>query len=55
MMEISLDHGLPKTLQEALSRRDAEKWKEALVSKILNFLKCDAWKRVPILQVLQEG
>ena len=44
--EISSDPGLPKMLQEALSRRDAEKWKEALASKILNFLKCDAWRRV---------
>ena len=41
--EISLDPGLPKTLHEALSRRDAEKWKEAIASKILNFLKRDAW------------
>jgi len=54
-MEISLDPGLPKTLREALSRRDAEKWKEALASKILNFLKRDAWRRVPMLQVLREG
>jgi len=54
-MEISSDPGLPKMLQEALSRRDAEKWKEALASKILNFLKRDAWRRVPMLQVLREG
>jgi len=38
-----------------LSRRDAEKWKEALASKILNFLKSDAWRRVPMSQVLSEG
>jgi len=38
-MEISLDPRLPKMLREALSRRDMEKWKEALASKILNFLK----------------
>jgi len=50
--EISLDPGLPKTLREALSRRDTEKWKEALASEILNFLKCDAWRRVPMSQVL---
>ncbi len=31
--EISLDPGLPKTLCEALSRRGAEKWKEALRAK----------------------
>ncbi len=55
MTEISLDPGLPKMLQEALSRRDAEKWKEALVSKILNFLKHDAWRKVPMSQVLREG
>jgi len=51
-MEISSDPGLPKTLHDALSRRDAEKWKEALMSKILNFLKHDAWRRVPMSQVL---
>ncbi len=50
--EISSDPGLPKMLREAQSRRDAEKWKEALASKILNFLKRDAWRRVPMLQVL---
>jgi len=51
-MEISSDPGLPKMLREVLSRRDAEKWKEALASKILNFLKCDAWRTVPMSQVL---
>ncbi len=53
--EISSDPGLPKMLREALSRRDAEKWKEALASEILNFLKRDAWRRVPMSQVLWEG
>jgi len=55
MTEISLDPGLPKMLQEVLSRRDTEKWKEALATEILNFLKRDAWRRVPMLQVLSEG
>jgi len=50
-----LDPGLPKLLQEALSRRDVEKWKKALASKILNFLKHDAWRRVPMSQVVREG
>jgi len=54
-MKISPDPGLPKMLREALSRRDVEKWKEALASKILNFLKHDAWRRVPMSQVLREG
>jgi len=53
-MEISLDLGLPKTLKEALARRDADKWREAIANKIMNFLKQDAWKKVPMSQVHRE-
>jgi len=28
-----------KTLKEALARRDADKWREAITNKIMNFLK----------------
>ncbi len=31
--------GLPKMLKEALARIDADKWKEAIANKIMNFLK----------------
>jgi len=37
-----------------LARRDADKWKEAIVNKIMNFLKQNAWKKVPMSQVLRK-
>ena len=49
--EISSDPGLPKTLHKALNGRDAEQWKDAIADEILNFLRQDAWKRVPMEQV----
>ncbi len=55
MTEISLDPGLPETLREALGTRDMEEWKEALTNEILNFLEHEAWRRVPMSQVLSEG
>jgi len=39
--EVSLDPGLPKMLKEAMASRDADKWREAIANKIMNFLK---WK-----------
>jgi len=53
-MEISSDLGVPKMLKEALARRDADKWREAIANKIMNFLKQDAWKKVPMSQVHRE-
>ncbi len=53
-MGISLDLGLPKTLKEALARRDMDMWKEAIANKIMNFIKPNAWKKVPMSQVLRE-
>jgi len=49
--EISLDLGSSKTLRDALSGPDAEQWQAAIVEEIMNFLKRNAWQRVPMLQV----
>ncbi len=53
-MEISSGPGLPKTLKETLAGRDADKWREAIANKIINFLKQNAWKKVSMSQVLRE-
>jgi len=52
--EISSDPGLPKMLKEALAGRDTNKWREAMANKIMNFLKQNAWKKVPMSQVHRE-
>jgi len=54
-MELSLDPGEPKTLQEGLSGRDTELWKDVLAAEIMNFLSRDAWLKVPMKQVKDEG
>jgi len=53
--EISLDLGSSKTLRDALSGPDAEQWQAAIVEEIMNFLKRNAWQRVPMSQVCDEG
>jgi len=53
-MEISSDPGLLKMLKEALAGRYADKWREAIANEIMNFLKQNAWKKVPMSQVLRE-
>jgi len=53
-MEISTDPGLLKTLKEVLAGRYTEKWREAIANEIMNFLKQNTWKRVPMSQVLRE-
>ena len=41
-------------MKEALAGRDADKWREAIANEIMNFLKQNAWKKVPMSQVLRE-
>jgi len=45
----------PKSLHKALSGEDAPKWKVAIANKIINFLKQDAWEKVPMSQVQAKG
>jgi len=40
--------GLLKTLKEVLARRDADKCKKAIANEIINFLKQNTWKKVPM-------
>jgi len=32
----------------------AQKWRDAIADEIMNFLKCNAWKKVPMSQVCTE-
>jgi transposase InsO family protein len=51
---LASDPGEPKTLGEALHGPDRMKWIIAAKKEIENFLKRDAWKKVP-LSVLKQG
>jgi len=53
--ELSSDPGAPKTLREALSGRDAERWRASIAQEIMNFLRRKAWRKVPMSQVRNEG
>jgi hypothetical protein len=52
---LSSDPGEPKTLKEALEGIDSKLWTASVSGEIMNFLKRDAWKKVPMKQVLAEG
>jgi hypothetical protein len=50
------DPGEPRSLQDALlSGPKAVEWEESIKDEINNFLKRDAWKKVPLSQVQAEG
>jgi len=49
--EISMNLGLLKMLKDAIARRDTDKWREAIANEIGNFLKRNAWKKVPMRKV----
>jgi len=53
--ELNSDPGEPKSLREALEGPDADSWKAAISNEIMNFLRCDAWKKVPMSQVQSKG
>jgi hypothetical protein len=49
------DPGEPKNLEEALSGQKGEEWKESVKSEINNFIQQDAWKKVSLQQIMDEG
>jgi len=53
--ELSSDPGELKSLREALEGPDSKRWKVTIANEIMNFLKQDAWKKVPLSQVIAEG
>jgi len=55
MTEISLDPGSPKTLREVLNGADTDQWQMAIAKEIMNFLSRNAWRKVPMSQVRDEG
>jgi len=53
--KLSSNLGEPKSPCETLSGEDAARWKVAISEEIMNFLKWDAWKKVPMSQVCSKG
>jgi len=51
--ELNSDLGEPKS--DALVGPDVDLWKAAISNEIMNFLHCNAWKKVPMTQVQNEG
>jgi hypothetical protein len=49
------DPGEPRSLKDALSGPKAAEWEESIKYEINNFLKRDAWKKIPLSQVQAEG
>ena len=45
--ELQNDEEAPTTLQEAIDGPEAEEWKLATASEIMNFIKRKGWKKVP--------
>jgi hypothetical protein len=55
MSIVMSDPGEPKNLNDALTGDKASEWKESIQAEINNFIKRDAWKKVPTSQIIAEG
>jgi hypothetical protein len=56
VMSITMsDPGEPKSIDSALHGPKGNEWRESIKSEINNFISQDAWRKVPLKDVLAEG
>jgi hypothetical protein len=55
MSTMQPDPGEPKTIDEALQGPKGQEWKRSVMSEANNFLRRDAWKEIPLEEVLKAG
>jgi hypothetical protein len=53
MSTMQSDPGEPKTIDEALQGPKGPEWKKSMMSEVNNFLRRDAWKEIPLEEVLK--
>jgi hypothetical protein len=55
MSTLQSDPGEPKTVDEALNGPKGQEWKSSMMLEVNNFLRRDAWKEIPLEEVLKAG